>query len=994
MKRHVFLRLFSSRTWQIGLLIGAILTSASGCGSGKSNTSPDPETPAILTREILDASLAAGRRFLLLNQTNEGNFNYEYDFRTQKLTREDSQVRQAGATWGVATIHRDRPSDETHAALAHAIQFFKDNSVRTDDGRRYVIYPGDRQGRTGTIALLSLALTDFIPTLPDGPERKEMAALLNEYMRFLLSLRHHSGEHKEKIIESGEKMYHRHVTEARRIDPDSNATKGFYQWSTMAFYEIHTAGWSNSDRFAHRAIELANWMIEEHRTLRRTKNTAYAHEGLCSAWELARLLGQEKAKAKIGRAVDLGLRKLTSWQVGGPIPNRYLREHPTDDPLAVGGVMNSMADPKLRIDVAQHQMHAVILARRYIYKEAGGSAKKPPTSDPSAQQPAVDELLHWNFVGEPLEIDTELAKAAMKVVWAALQLDVRIALKLPEKLRRDTDIRIVFLSVGGGTRPATVVVGQGRGLAKALEDAITQARHLLPNHNDRRLVRLDVVQEVGLRELVHPRGTLRLTPGKDGFVLIGKMPAALQPAEIVSQGLTDERNRLRLENIILYLGGYDGTRGGVAGNIKTPRLIRPFRTAAYFFDGETFRHLYRGHRIPGAITQESLLESLELAGKYLVGSVGHDGRMVYTYNPATAEQPDDYNILRHAGTAYSMFDLYMTTKNAELLSAAQRARGYLLKQVEPWTKDGADAAVVAFGKKIKLGGAALAVIMLAKEIEATGNKEHLPVAQKLARYIELQQRADGSFISSRNRSDGSERDFVSVYYPGEALLALVRMYSVDKNTRWLDVAERGAHYLIEDRDKNKPIAKLPHDHWLLYALNELHRSRPKAIYLEHSRRIVASMREGQRRKTWPPDYLGSFYTPPRTTPTATRAEGLLAAYKMFEDYGSDDEAERTLQMIHLAVAFELQTQFLAESAMLLDRPQRALGAFHRGLTHFEIRNDYVQHNISALLELYRLMKRKEIEQFGEAEWESTKLINKAREAMRRSTDSPPPSAKK
>ena len=41
----------------------------------------------------------------------------------------------------------------------------------------------------------------------------------------------------------------------------------------------------------------------------------------------------------------------------------------TDDPKAIGGVMNSKSYPKLRIDVTQHQMHAVILARRFIYKK-------------------------------------------------------------------------------------------------------------------------------------------------------------------------------------------------------------------------------------------------------------------------------------------------------------------------------------------------------------------------------------------------------------------------------------------------------------------------------------------------------------------------------------------------------------------------------------------------------------------------------------------------
>ena len=38
-----------------------------------------------------------------------------------------------------------------------------------------------------------------------------------------------------------------------------------------------------------------------------------------------------------------------------------------DDIKAVGGVQNAAFEPALRIDVTQHQMHATLLARRYVY---------------------------------------------------------------------------------------------------------------------------------------------------------------------------------------------------------------------------------------------------------------------------------------------------------------------------------------------------------------------------------------------------------------------------------------------------------------------------------------------------------------------------------------------------------------------------------------------------------------------------------------------------
>ena len=62
-----------------------------------------------------------------------------------------------------------------------------------------------------------------------------------------------------------------------------------------------------------------------------------------------------------------------------------------------------------------------------------------------------------------------------------------------------------------------------------------------------------------------------------------------------------------------------------------------------------------------------------------------------------------------------------------------------------------------------------------------------------------------------------------------------------------------------------------------------------------------------------------------------------------------------IESIQSAIAFQMQTQFHPESVLYLRDPERALGGFHRSLTIFEIRIDYVQHNISSLLCAHRLL---------------------------------------
>lgn len=54
---------------------------------------------------------------------------------------------------------------------------------------------------------------------------------------------------------------------------------------------------------------------------------------------------------------------------GGPLAhtNKYLKKHPTDEKIAIGGIMNAKNLAPLRIDTTQHQMHAVMMALETLF---------------------------------------------------------------------------------------------------------------------------------------------------------------------------------------------------------------------------------------------------------------------------------------------------------------------------------------------------------------------------------------------------------------------------------------------------------------------------------------------------------------------------------------------------------------------------------------------------------------------------------------------------
>lgn len=343
-----------------------------------------------------------------------------------------------------------------------------------------------------------------------------------------------------------------------------------------------------------------------------------------------------------------------------------------------------------------------------------------------------------------------------------------------------------------------------------------------------------------------------------------------------------------------------------------------------------------------------VVRAAALAGDYLVQHVGPDGRFDYLYDPTDDEVARSYNMLRHAGTTYALLEVYEAERDPRYLLAARRALRFLDEAIEACEP----GLCVLDDGDAKLGGNGLAILAFAKHQEVSGDDTYLTRAQGLAAWIVSTQTDAGEFpVHKFDHASGDIDDFVSDYYPGEAIFGLVRLHALDGDARWQAAASKAAHWLIDVRDAGKEIGDLEHDHWLLYGLNELYAIDPDGSYVGHAFRIVDAIVAMQR--TGPADgpeaWIGSFYTPPRSTPTATRAEGLLAAHRLARRLGDEARAQQTLQAAGLAISFQLQTQVTPARAEAFAWPGRALGGFTASLEDPTIRIDYVQHNLSALL---------------------------------------------
>jgi hypothetical protein len=367
---------------------------------------------ADFTQGHLADSLKLGIKFLLNNQRLQGNFHYEYDWQERTYSPEDSQVRQAGALWGLITAYAFTENPQLLLAAKKGFAFFESLADLNAGGGLFISYPGSPSGRTGTVALLGLAYMDYYRHARNKLSKEEAIKFIQkieQIVAFLLQAqmedkRWHAYYDRESgepfglpssyfdgqallalvkgakilgrqdltslAVEAAERGYDKNIVRALKVDADSKITKGYYQWATMAFYELALTGWESRLDFGKIGMEFGNWMTDVHKTLTRNRNTSYAHEGLLHSFELAKVAGDESLAQKFLCVLEKGMTKMSSWQIGNPLMLKSLSQFATNDPNALGGIQNHAQESGLRIDIAQHQMHAVILALRFIFEKS------------------------------------------------------------------------------------------------------------------------------------------------------------------------------------------------------------------------------------------------------------------------------------------------------------------------------------------------------------------------------------------------------------------------------------------------------------------------------------------------------------------------------------------------------------------------------------------------------------------------------------------------
>jgi hypothetical protein len=460
-------------------------------------------------------------------------------------------------------------------------------------------------------------------------------------------------------------------------------------------------------------------------------------------------------------------------------------------------------------------------------------------------------------------------------------------------------------------------------------------------------------------DMAEPVGAI----GLDGVLVItdGGAAGAILPGEIVQRGLFHEGRAAGLTHG--KLATLLATRAGV-GPSDVPKM-RAYRFGADAHV-ESASHdralpLMRGmveRTAPAQVTVEHLLAAVRHGADYLLRVLDAQGRYVYLYRPVEDRDDASYGWLRHAGTTYALFEAYEELGVPAYLEKGELALKYLAAHlVDDPESNGKYALDTRDEEQQKVGGAGLALLAFAKHAAVTGKRDDLETMRALARLIVKEQYADGHFHSNADveHDTGKKLKREPVYYPGEAVLGLMRLYALDPQPSYLDAARRGADWVIHVRDEYVSVDNQEHDHWMAYAANELYRVTHDEAYLEHGAKIARAIQKRQQTSADAPapDLVGTFFDG-QTTPGSTRLEAYDAVIAMSRFAHKPDAW--LLDLALPVASATLGQQYDPDNDYWLKNPTKAVGGVRESLFVQDVRIDYVQHAMSAWLHLARSMR--------------------------------------
>ena len=509
---------------------------------------------------------------------------------------------------------------------------------------------------------------------------------------------------------------------------------------------------------------------------------------------------------------------------------------------------------------------------------------------------------------------------------------------------------VLFFSVTSATTRARCALALGNTFETAWKNGLAKLRSIDPDDEEWKWIKVDVVHSIQKHTVADLKAALASTRRnhfRKGIAFDDNFNVALLEQELNGIGAigpdASGTRVLRLGRVNRYLKTHRKIQT-LPTSVEARAAWYTFETTGYFRDRRNPSgrvHILNsggfanGVRVAPDISIE-IKRLIGFAGSYLANQLLSDGQFVYGYFPVQHTKIPTYNVLRHCSTLYAMLEAWEATGQIHIAARVVQGLDYVLREALQRKGDAAFVVDHANGGEIKLGAQGALILAITKFTSLTGDDRYLHVAQAVARGIVeyFLNPGSGRFVHILQGEDlAISGTFRIVYYDGEATLALLRLYKLNSDSRWLDAAKLAfENFLATDHWKH-------HDHWLAYCANEITQFLSEDRYYEFGlKNVFGNLDFVHHRDTAYPTFLEMLMA----SLLMVRSMIDRGKQEMLEAYDID----KLTAAIHHRARHQLNSHFYPEVAMYFEKPLEILGSFFIRHHSFRVRIDDVEHFIS------------------------------------------------
>jgi len=340
------------------------------------------------------------------------------------------------------------------------------------------------------------------------------------------------------------------------------------------------------------------------------------------------------------------------------------------------------------------------------------------------------------------------------------------------------------------------------------------------------------------------------------------------------------------------------------------------------------------------INNKRIFDSISLGYDWFLETVNSSTNLLeYMYFPSENIYSTENNHLRQLASLWTITEMNSFLNKNASKSLVNSTLDYYLS----FMKSSSNFSYVILNDKAKLANNAFLILTLLNTPHYQNQKELLT---QLGNGILSLQNENGSYKTFFFSDENTGID----YYPGEAMLSLMKLYNNTKDQRYLDSVEKAFYHYRDYWRNNKNTALIPwHTQTYKLLFEETKNQDLSDFIFEMNDWMIDNY---QINTSEYPDEIGGFPKYYPTFSTSVFIEGINDAYSVAMMVNDSFHIQKYKEAIRLGTRFILQIQFTENNTFYLNNDIKAIGGFKTSLTNNGLRIDNTQHSMMALMKTY------------------------------------------